>query len=64
MCSAMLPWSDIPNNRALRWCEDSEQVSIFRTPSNYCNGNTRDRQGSLISCEHATRRVTRTEHDG
>jgi gluconolactonase len=59
-----LLWSDIPNNRILRWCEDSEQVSVFRSPSDYANGHTRDRQGRLISCEHATRRVTRTEHDG
>jgi gluconolactonase len=59
-----LLWSDIPNNRILRWCEDSGQVSVFRNPSDYANGHTRDRQGRLISCEHASRRVTRTEHDG
>ncbi|WP_197686679.1 SMP-30/gluconolactonase/LRE family protein [Cyanobium sp. NIES-981] len=59
-----LLWSDIPNNRILRWCEDSEQVSVFRSPSDYANGHTRDRQGRLISCEHASRRLTRTEHDG
>jgi len=59
-----LLWSDIPNNRMLRWCEDTESVSVFRSPSDYANGHTRDRQGRLISCEHATRRVTRTEHDG
>lgn len=59
-----LLWSDIPNNRILRWCEDSGKVSVFRSPSDYANGHTRDRQGRLISCEHATRRVTRTEHDG
>jgi gluconolactonase len=59
-----LLWSDIPNNRMLRWCEDTEAVSVFRSPSDYSNGNTRDLQGRLISCEHATRRMTRTEHDG
>ena len=59
-----LMWSDIPNNRQVRWDEASGQVSVFRYPSNYSNGNTRDKQGRLISCEHGTRRVTRTEHDG
>jgi gluconolactonase len=59
-----LLFSDIPNNRILRWTEDSGAVSIFRSPSNYSNGNTRDRQGRLISCEHDSRRVTRTELDG
>ncbi|NQZ69753.1 MAG: SMP-30/gluconolactonase/LRE family protein [Lentisphaeria bacterium] len=59
-----LLWSDIPNNRQMRWCEESGEVSVFRSPSNYSNGNTRDRQGRLLSCEHGTRRVTRTEHDG
>src|SRR5262245_21920526 len=59
-----LLWSDIPNNRMLRWCEESGAVSVFRSPSNNSNGNTRDRQGRLITCEHSTRRVTRTEHDG
>ncbi|CAK6689390.1 Gluconolactonase [Synechococcus sp. CBW1107] len=59
-----LLWSDIPNNRMLRWCEETEAVSVFRIPSDYANGHTRDRLGRLISCEHATRRVTRTEHDG
>jgi gluconolactonase len=58
-----LLWSDIPNERMLRWV-DGGGVSIFRTPSNFANGNTRDRQGRLISCEHGTRRVTRTEIDG
>ncbi|MBE9171846.1 SMP-30/gluconolactonase/LRE family protein [Cyanobium sp. LEGE 06143] len=57
-------WSDIPSNRMLRWCEDTESVSVFRSPSDYANGHTRDRQGRLISCEHVTRRLTRTEHDG
>ena len=59
-----LVWSDIPNNRMLRWCEETGTVSVFRASSNYSNGNTRDRQGRLVSCEHGTRRVTRTEHDG
>lgn len=58
-----LLWSDIPNNRILRWSE-TEGVSTFRAPSNNSNGHTRDLQGRLISCEHLTRRVTRTEHDG
>jgi gluconolactonase len=59
-----LLFSDIPNNRILRWTEESGEVSVFRNPSNYSNGNTRDRQGRLISCEHDSRRVTRTEPDG
>ena len=57
-----LLFSDIPNNRILRWADDG--VSVFRQPSNYANGHTRDRAGRLISCEHGTRRVTRTEWDG
>ena len=56
--------SDIPNNRILKWEEETGEMSVFRKPSNNTNGNTRDRQGRLISCEHDTRRVTRTEHDG
>ena len=59
-----LLWSDIPNNRMLRWLEDTGEVSVFRSPSNYSNGNTRDRQGRLVTCEHDSRRVTRTEYDG
>ena len=59
-----LLWSDIPNNRILRWCEENGEVSVFRSPSNYSNGNTRDLQGRLVTCEHGTRRVTRTEYDG
>ncbi len=59
-----LLFSDIPNNRILRWTEENGVVSVFRGPSNYSNGNTRDRQGRLITCEHDTRRVTRTENDG
>ena len=57
-----LLFSDIPNNRILRWTEDG--VTIYRSPSHYANGHTRDLQGRLISCEHGTRRVTRTEWDG
>lgn len=59
-----LLFSDIPNNRMLRWCEETGQVSVFRNPSNYSNGNCRDRQGRLLTCEHDTRRLTRTEYDG
>jgi gluconolactonase len=59
-----LLWSDIPNNRILRWDEETGQVSAFRKPSNNANGNTRDREGRLVTCEHLTRRVTRTEYDG
>jgi gluconolactonase len=59
-----LLFSDIPNNRMLRWLEDTGEVTVFRSPSNYSNGNTRDRQGRLLTCEHDSRRVTRTEHDG
>jgi gluconolactonase len=59
-----LLFSDIPNNRILCWSEDTGEVTTFRKPSNFSNGHTRDRQGRLVSCEHGTRRVTRTEHDG
>jgi gluconolactonase len=59
-----LLFSDIPNNRMLRWLEETGEVSVFRSPSNYSNGNYRDRQGRLLTCEHDTRRVTRTEYDG
>jgi gluconolactonase len=59
-----LLWSDIPNNRILRWDEETGYLSIFRKPSNHANGNTRDRQGRLITCEHSGRRLTRTENDG
>jgi gluconolactonase len=59
-----LLWSDIPNNRIMRWDEESGATSVFRKPSNYANGNTRDRQGRLVTCEHGGRRVTRTEYDG
>ena len=56
--------SDIPNNRILKWEEETGGVSIYRKPSNFANGHTRDRQGRLITCEHGGRRVTRTEYDG
>src|SRR5207245_554655 len=59
-----LLWSDIPNNRIMRWDEETGVVSVFRRPSNNANGNTRDRQGRLVTCEHDARRVTRTEYDG
>ncbi len=59
-----LLWSDIPNNRMLRFDETNGQVSVFREPSGNTNGHTVDRQGRLVSCEHSGRRVSRTEHDG
>ena len=59
-----LLWSDIPNDRILKWEEETGAVSIFRKTSWNANGNTRDRQGRLITCEHRGRRVTRTEYDG
>jgi gluconolactonase len=59
-----LVWSDIPNNRMLRYDEPTGEVGVFREPSNNANGHTVDAQGRLVSCEHGTRRVTRTEHDG
>jgi gluconolactonase len=59
-----LLWSDIPNNRILRWDDCSGAVSVFRQPSNNANGLARDHQGRLLACEHLTRRVTRTEYDG
>jgi gluconolactonase len=59
-----LLFSDIPNNRMLRWTEETGEVSVYRKPSNYSNGNCRDREGRLVTCEHDARRVTRTEHDG
>ena len=59
-----LVWSDIPNNRQMRWIEDDGHVSVFRTPSNNSNGNTFDFQGRQISCEHLMRRVVRYELDG
>jgi gluconolactonase len=59
-----LLFSDVPNNRMLRFDEQTLQVTVFRADSNFSNGNTRDRQGRLITCEHRGRRVTRTEYDG
>jgi gluconolactonase len=59
-----LVWSDIPNNRQMRWQEDDGHVSVFRMPSNNSNGNTFDFQGRQLSCEHLTRRVVRYELDG
>ena len=59
-----LLWSDIPNNRIMKWEEETGAASVFRKPSNHANGNTRDRQGRLVTCEHDGRRVTRTEYDG
>ncbi len=59
-----LVWSDIPNNRMMRFDETDGSVSVFRNPANNTNGHTVDRQGRLVSCEHLTRRVTRTELDG
>ena len=59
-----LVWSDIPNNRMLRFDELNGTVGLFREASNNSNGNTVDREGRLVTCEHLTRRVTRTEHDG
>src|SRR5262249_20115421 len=62
--SRCIIWSDIPNDRLMRWDEETGAVSVFRKPSNNANGNTRDRQGRLLTCEHLRRRVTRTEYDG
>jgi gluconolactonase len=59
-----LIWSDIPNDRMLRWDESSCNVGVFRAPAGYANGNTIDREGRLITCEHGGRRVSRTEHSG
>jgi gluconolactonase len=59
-----LVWSDIPNNRQLRWLADDERVTVFRNPSNNSNGNTFDFAGRQVSCEHLTHRVVRYEHDG
>jgi gluconolactonase len=59
-----LLWSDIPNNRIMKWEEETGAVSVFRKPAHNSNGNTRDRQGRLLTCEHDLRRLTRTEYDG
>lgn len=60
----VLLWSDIPNNRIMRWSEATGDIDVFRNNSNLANGNTRDRQGRLVTCEQQTRRVVRTEYDG
>ena len=60
----MLLFSDVQNNRIMKWDEESGRLGVFRKPANHSNGLTRDRQGRLVVCEHATRSVTRTEHDG
>jgi gluconolactonase len=57
-------WSDIPNNRILKWEKETGAVSIYRKPSNFANGNTRDRQGRLVTCLHGGRSIVRTEYDG
>ena len=59
-----LLWSDIPNDRIMRWDEETGDIRVFRKPSNYANGNTRDRQGRLVTCEMDAQHVTRTEYDG
>ena len=62
--SRTLVWSDVPGNCMYRWDEESGAVGVFRKPSSNANGNTRDRQGRIVTCEHLSRRVTRTESDG
>ena len=59
-----LLWSDLPNDRLLRYDDTDGSVSVFRAPAGFANGNTTDREGRLVTCEHGHRRVTRTEHDG
>ena len=59
-----LVWSDIPNDRQLRWIEDDDRVTVFRRPSGHSNGNTFDHQGRQLSCEHGGRRVVRYEYNG
>jgi gluconolactonase len=59
-----LLWSDIPNDRVLRWDETNGVVSVFLQPAGFANGHTLDRQGRVVRCEHGSRSVTRTEHDG
>ena len=59
-----LLWSDIPSDRIMKWEEETGAISVFRKPSNYANGNTRDRQGRLVTCEMDAQRLTRTEYDG
>ena len=62
--SRSLVWSDVPGNAMYRWDEQTGQTSVFRAPSGHANGNTRDRRGRLLTCEHGGRRVSRTEYDG
>lgn len=62
--SRSLVWSDIPNDRMLRWDETTGATGVFRQPAGNSNGNTVDLEGRLVSCEHGGRRVSRTEHDG
>jgi gluconolactonase len=59
-----LVWSDLPNNRQMRWLEEDGHVSVFRSPSEYSNGNTFDFEGRQVTCQHALRRVVRFEPDG
>ena len=59
-----LRWSDIPNNRMMRRDEETGTTTVYRKPSDFANGNTRDRQGRLVTCEHGDRRVRRSEYDG
>ena len=59
-----LVWSDIPNNRQMRWIEEDQRVTVFRTPSGFSNGNTFDFEGRQLSCEHGNRRVSRYEYNG
>jgi gluconolactonase len=59
-----LLWSDIPNDRVLKWEEETGAVSVYRKPSGFANGHTRDRQGRLVGCEHGGRRIFRVEYDG
>lgn len=59
-----LLWSDVPGNRMYRWDEETGATSVFRGPSGHANGNTRDRRGRLLTCEHGGRRISRTEYDG
>lgn len=59
-----LLWTDIPNDRTWRWDEAADTVSVFRSPADYANGKTLDRQGRVITCEQGPRRLTRVEHDG
>jgi len=62
--SRTVVWSDIPNDRLLRYDETTGSVGVFRSPAGHPNGNTVDAQGRLVTCEHSGRRISRTEHDG